>query len=162
MNEEEKLEIQSVEISEGSSTIVNDDKNAEGKHRAERFIDLVKAGKDPKDAVRAAGATLPTIKDRADFLERVGRILADTEMDAALQQRLVDAGLNKMFVESVDSKSLDERKHALAVAKQIGQNKNFSPSDGVTIDLGGLTEIIKGATLPNIPDYKESDNARKD
>lgn len=153
-SKEDAIEVEHTPI-EGSQTIVNEEAGSETTIRAGRFVDLVKAGVPAKDAAKAVGSSITDFAQRGDFSEAVKDLMAKFALDAEVQQRFVEAGLNKMFAESVGSKSLDERKHALAVAKQIGQNKGFSPSDGVTLDLGSLGDVIKDTKLPGIPEFKE-------
>ena len=142
---------------EGLRVIVNTSPASEGVMRAERFVDLVKHGEDPKEAAKKVGTGFETIKGREHFFETVSKLLGTFELDAAVQKKMVEAGLNKLFIESVGSKNAEDRKIALATAKQIGQNLGISPSDGVTIDLGGLADVIKDASLPGLPEYKEPD-----
>ena len=152
---EETLEVLSTPVEGESTTVVNENPGAETQHRAQRFVDLVKHGTEPKEAAKAVGASLQSITSRDGFGQAVGKLIGDFELDSEITRRMVEAGLNKLFIESVSSKDPAHRKIALDTAKQIGQNKSFSPSDGVVIDLGGLADIIKGATIPGLPPFKE-------
>jgi hypothetical protein len=128
---------------------------ADAKHTAARFVDLVAHGATPAKAARAIGTTLKEINSRGELKSRISKLIGNFSLDAKIQEKLVQAGLTKMFVESVESPDLEERKHALNVAKQLGQNIGLSPSDGTTIDLGALASILPTATLDGIPAFTE-------
>ena len=159
INEEVKaLEIEVAPL----ETIVNEGNNSENEIRAERFVDLISHNVDPKVAAKEVGASIESITSRDQFGKAVGKLIGDFALDAEIQKRLVDAGLNKLFIQSVSSKSLKERKHALDVAKQIGQNLGISPPDGgVTIDLGGLGDIIKNVSLDGVPVFEEKNKGKE-
>ncbi len=120
---------------------------SETKLKASRFVDLVKGGSTPGEAARAVGTTLKKIKDVGEFRNEITRLVGNFELAPEIRKRMVDAGLNKLYIESVGSDDIEDRKLALAVAKQIGQQDGFAPVEGgVTINFGELSSVLDNIT----------------
>lgn len=145
------------EVTNDVQVVINNDKKAEVKKVAERFVDLVKHGEKPGEAARMVGTTLREIGSRDDLKKFVSRLIGDFHLEAAVQKELVSAGLTKLFTEAVRSPDIEDRKLALAVGKQLSQNLGIVAADGtVTVDLGSLGDVLKDIKLEGIPDYKDA------
>lgn len=134
----------------------NKDKNAPVIAAAERFVELVKQGMPAGKAAQEIGTTVRDIMTSVQMKAAVEDLMATAELAPEVRKRMLKAGLNKIFMRTVDSDNPKVMKIALEAAKQIGQDEGTVPPEaGVTINLGDL-EIVrdKPLSLPGIEPHE--------
>lgn len=135
------------------------DKNSVSYAAAEKFLTAVQDGMEPAKAARAVGTTLKKINNAAEMSEAIRNLVEMASLTSDVRRAMIRAGLDKMFMQSVGSEDLEERKHALAVAKQIAQDPEVGaggegPGVAITISDSLLT-AIKDVTLTPVKEGEE-------
>ena len=126
--------------------------------KAKKFVDLVNSGVKPGEAAAKIGTTLTQINNSDDMRKAVQRLIDVGKLPAQVRKELYRIGLDKMFLESVNSDDIEERKFALSVAKTAGQDPEIAtvPAEGqVNVDLREIGGIIKGLEFDGVPKPKE-------
>lgn len=150
----EGVEVIAVPVSELDVTLKP--KGGDTESRAERFLDRVQHGDMPAKAARAVGLSLRTINTSDEFKEALQRLMSMASLPGAVRAEMVRRGLDKTFLEGIESGDVEQKKLALAAAKLIAAD----PATGmaqqaagptVNVDLSGLADILKDLSLPGIP-----------
>lgn len=131
---------------------VDDSKDSIANKKAKRFVELVKSGVTPGEAASTIGTRLKNINTSDDMKVALTELLTTAKLDGKIREQMVKAGLNKLFLKTVDSNDVKDMKIALETAKLIGADEGIKGpvESGVTIDVGSLWPIIKDVTLPGI------------
>ena len=133
--------------------------------KAQRFVELVRSGMGAGVAADRIGTTLKEINSNEDMKNAVKELLTTATIDGNIRQAMVKAGLNKIFMKTVDSPSVKEQKIALEAAKLISASEGIqTPVDqGITIDLGNIWPHIKDLPGPGpVVEKGEEDNGRSE
>ena len=133
----------------------NTDKNVIVQDAAAQFVDKIKNGISPGKAAASIGTTLGAIATNDEMRNAISQLVSVGEIPAEARKRMLRAGLNKLFMESVGATDIKSRKIALEAAKLIGQDPevNANAGDGATVvfELGDLADVFqKPINLPGI------------
>lgn len=123
--------------------------------KVEKFVALVQGGMTPKGAAKKVGESLAGLAsiDR-EIYAKVEKLVRNNLLARGVREKMVEAALNKILVDNVDSCDAKAQKLALEAAKIIGQQTGSVPPDtSVTLSLE-MSELIKGAQLPGLEDQK--------
>lgn len=151
----EALTAQPIGVSEATFTREEDQEKVDtalALRTAEKFVSRVAEGEAPWKAAQAIGTTLKKLEKSADMKAAIAALLEVGRIEEAVRKQMVEAGLNKLFMRTVDSDDPKHMKVALEAAKLIGQQTGQNPSDvQVTVDLGELGSVLdKGVSLPGL------------
>lgn len=112
---------------------------------AKKFVELVKSGETPSDAARRLHRKLSDLRMDEEFTRKAAAIIEGGYLPAEVRKALVRSGLNRRFVNGIDSDDPELRRDALTAAKMIAEDpevglKHTAPA--VEIDLTVLGDIL--------------------
>ncbi len=88
----------------------------------------------------------------------VEELVSTANLSAEVRQVMVRSGLNKLFMRSIESDDIEERKLALATAKLIWSDPEVNSAGAETeinVDLREMSSALKNVRLEGIPDKQE-------
>jgi hypothetical protein len=127
---------------------------------AKRLLDRVQSGSSLADAAKAERMTMSQLKDpnnpvRASVEQLIGGYFLPPEA----RKQMVRAGLNKMFLDNVNSTDPGNAKLALDAAKQISLDPEVGlqadQSGGVIINIGDLEGVFKQLQASKAPEVSD-------
>ncbi len=148
------------------STVANN-LNSISEKRAKRLLDRIKRGESLSDATRAERMSVAEVKDphnpvRASIQQLIGQYFLPPEA----RKQLVRAGLNKVFIENVQSYDPAAIKLALDAAKQIGADPEVGltthETGGVIINIGELAGVFDQIQVSRPPEVDDGRGQRED
>ena len=125
--------------------------------RAKRLLDRVARGEPLADAAKAERMTVGEIRDvdspvRHSLQQLIGTYFLPPEA----RRQMVRAGLNKVFLENVNSPDPGAQKVALDAAKQIGADPEVglttTETGGVIVNIEGLAGIFEQLKASRAPE----------
>lgn len=146
-----------VQDTETSISPGNDKLGSIAERHAKRLLDRVQRGEPLAEAAKAERMTVAQLKDqtnpiRVSLEQLVGRYFLPPEA----RKQMVRAGLNKMFLENVESGDPANAKIALEAAKQIGSDPEVGlqaeQSGGVIINIADLEGVFKQLAATKVPE----------
>ena len=138
----------------------NDRLDSIAERRAKRLLDRVQSGSTLTEAAKAERMTMSQLKDpnnpvRASVEQLIGGYFLPPEA----RKQMVRAGLNRMFLENVNSQDPGQAKIALDAAKQISLDPEVGlqtdQSGGVIINIGDLEGVFKQLQASKAPEVSD-------
>lgn len=134
--------------------------------QAKRMLDRVQRGDSLAEAAKAERMTMGQLKDVTNPVRvSLEQLIGSHFLPPEARKQMVRAGLNKMFLDNVNSTDPGNAKIALDAAKQISLDPEVGlqadQSGGVIINIGDLEGVFKqlaSAKAPEVSDGRpESD-----
>lgn len=150
------LAVVHVQVENEVTTDTNNDKNSEIKRQAEKFFDKVQSGIPPGRAANIMHTSLKRIHSSEEMTRVITELTNTANLNAEIRKKMVRAGLNKIFMENVDSDDIKRQKLALDTAKQIAADPEIQlGQDGPTVEINvsEFGSALKGITLPGLEPF---------
>lgn len=128
--------------------------------RAKRLLDRVAKGEKLSTAAASERMRVSELKDPDNPIRQsLQQLIGSYFLPPEARKQMVRAGLNKMFIDNVNSADPGDKKIALDAAKQIAADVevaiNSDATGGIIINIGELTDVFKQLGTTEAPELND-------
>lgn len=119
--------------------------------KAQRFVEALGRKQKPSEAAKSVGMSLVKIRNSEAMQEAIKALKDTFTIPPEMRRTMVRNGLNKLFLENIESEDPKRQRIALDTAKQIAADPEISlgSPESVSITFGSnLESVIESIDLP--------------